>query len=196
MRRVLIACSLMVASLTTGCMVDRPFEDGGGGDLFSRSRDGDEAYRPIRGAVDGRLHGAIGPVSGLDHDANMLSAYDDGYYLSVETVVELENRAAMTLLSISNGAEVFRPGLDTTFTLENYDSEGVQVTVLGCVGQDVGIYDEYDMPADEAHVVVTDGGEPDEMDVSLTAVWYDRDPGSGARLQTARRAQTEFTALR
>lgn len=192
MRRVLIAGSMLVAALTTGCLVDRPDEGGDG--LFSRPSNGN--YRPVRGAVDGRVQGAIGPVAGLNHSASLLSAYDDGYYMSVETVVELDNRAAMTLLSVSNGSELFRPGLDATFSLDNYDNDGVQVTVLGCVGQDVGVYDEYDMPADEATVVVEEGANPEEMDVSLTARWYDRDSNTGARLTSSRTAETEFTLLR
>lgn len=196
MRRVLIAGSMMVAALMTGCLVERPYDpemDDNG--LFSRpDRNGN--YRPVRGAVDGRLQGAIGPVAGLNHEANLLSAYDDGYYMSVETVVELDNRAAMTLLSVSNGADLFRPGLNATFSLDNYDNDGVQVTVLGCVGQDVGVYDEYDMPADETTVVVEEGRNADEMDVAMTARWYDRDADTGARLTTSRTAQTQFTLLR
>jgi hypothetical protein len=196
MRRVVIAGSMMVAALSTGCLVDRPYDDRDDG-LFTRpSINDDGSYRPVRGAVDGRLQGDVGPLTGLNHDANLLSAYDDGYYMSVETVVELDDRAVMTLLSVSNGAEIFQPGLNATFSLDNYDNDGIQVTVLGCVGQDVGVYDEYDMPADEATVVVDEGATPDEMAVQLTARWYDRDPDTGARLESSHVAETQFTLLR
>jgi hypothetical protein len=190
-----IASSMMITALT-GCLIDRPYdrEPGVSDGLQRPSMNGN--YRPVRGAVDGRLTGDVGPVRSLDADANLLSAYDDGYYMSVETVVELQDRAVMTLLSVSNGAEIFQPGLDATFSLDNYDSDGVQVTMLGCVGQDVGIYDEYDMPADEVKVVVDEGPNADEMDVALEARWYDRDNETGVRQETFRNAHTSFTLLR
>jgi hypothetical protein len=195
--RCVIAGSMMTAALTTGCLVERPYDrDLEGDGVLSRPNDRNGNYRPVRGAVDGRLQGAIGPLSGLDHQANLLSAYDDGYYMSVETVVELENRAVMTLLSVSNGGELFQPGLNATFSLDNYDNGGVQVTVLGCVGQGVGVYDEYDMPADETTVLVRDGRDMNEMDVTMTARWFDRDQQTGTRLTTSRTAQTQFTLLR
>ena len=184
-----------VIALSTGCMMDRQYD--GRPDVDTKTNDAaTEPYRPVRAAVDGKLHGQVGPLEGLDHDASLLSAYDDGYYLSVETVVELQDRAVMTLLSVSNGAEMFQPGLDATFTLDNYDTDGVQVTMLGCVGQDVGVYDEYDMPADEVHVAVTPGEDDTEMGVALQARWYDRNDQTGERLATSKNAQTQFTLLR
>ena len=193
MIRAIVAGS--VIAFSTGCLVDRPY-DRQPDDVNTNTTDTSTPYRPVRAAVDGKLHGQVGPLEGLDHDASLLSAYDDGYYLSVETVVELQDRAVMTLLSVSNGAEIFQPGLDATFTLDNYDTDGVQVTMLGCVGQDVGVYDEYDMPADEVHVSVTPGEDETEMGVALQARWYDRNDQTGERLATSRNAQTEFTLLR
>jgi len=186
--------------MATGCLVDRPYDRNVSVDNKNVDQNTNQTYRPVRAAVDGKLQGQVGPLTGLDHDASLLSAYDDGYYLSVETVVQLQDRAVMTLLSVSNGAEIFQPGLDATFTLDNYDTEGVQVTMLGCVGQDVGVYDEYDMPADEVHVSVDPGqnvdGDDEEMAVSLQARWYDRDDATGERLATSKNASTDFTLLR
>jgi hypothetical protein len=68
--------------------------------------------------------------------------------------------------------------------------------MLGCVGQDVGVYDEYDMPADEVHVAVTPGSDDTEMGVALQARWYDRNDQTGERLATSKNAQTQFTLLR
>ena len=184
-----------MAVLTTGCLVERPFDRTPNIESQSNT-DPPRPYKPIRSAIEGKLQGVVGPVAGLDHDASLLSAYDDGYYLSVETVVQLQDRAVMTLLSISNGEDIFQPGLDATFTLDNYDSDGVQVTMLGCVGQDVGVYDEYDQPADDVHVTVDEGDTSDDLLVSLTANWYDRDDQSGERLSTSRTAHTQFTLLR
>jgi hypothetical protein len=190
---VMAAATLMVSS---GCLQGGAEPSGRDiEDTLVETPDVDSAYRPVRGAVDGRLVGEIGPLSGIDASANLLSAYDDGYYLSVETVVELDQRAVMTLLSVSNGADVFRPGLNATFNLENSTEGDVQVTVLGCVGQEVGVYDEYDAPADEVTVGVEEGELEDEMNVGVQARWYDRDV-SGARLESFRSAQTQFTLLR
>ena len=191
MTRAIVAVLGAVAALSMGCAVEP-----GQLDTNQRNTNASQAYRPVRSAVDGKLQGEVGPMANLNHDASLLSAYDDGYYLSVETVVELTGHAVMTLLSVSNGAEMFQPGLDATFTLDNYDTNGVTVTMLGCVGQDVGVYDEYDMPADQVKVNVTDGQNDGEMNVNLDATWFDRDPQTGAKLDTSEGAHTQFTLLR
>jgi hypothetical protein len=180
-----------VAALSTGCLADHEQLQ-----TSQKSTNATQSYRPVRSAVDGKLQGEVGPMANLNHDANLLSAYDDGYYLSVETVVQLTGHAVMTLLSVSNGADMFQPGLDATFTLDNYDTNGVTVTMLGCVGQDVGVYDEYDMPADQVKVGVTQGTNDGEMNVTLNATWFDRDEQSGAKLTTSKSAQTQFTLIR
>lgn len=198
MRRDKIAGSMMAAALVlaTGCLQAEPEPIGSRiEDIRSNDKDVDSSYRKVQGAVDGHLAGDIGPMSGIDASANLLSAYDDGFYLSVETVVEMPERAVMTLLSVSNGADVFRPGLNATFSLEDATEGEVQVTLLGCVGQDVGVYDEYDAPADEVTVQVDDGVEEGEMGVAVQGRWYDRDT-SGARLESFRSAESWFTLLR
>jgi hypothetical protein len=182
--------------LSFGCAVDRSENIDPRLEAIQTHDVADESYRPVRGAVEGRLVGDVGPVTGINGDANLLSAYDDGYYLSVETVLELQGRAVMTLLSVSNGALVFVPGLEATFTLDDTSEDEVQVTMLGCVGQEVGVYDEYDAPADEVTVGVDAGESEDEMAVGVRARWYDRDPATGERLATFNSAQTRFTLLR
>lgn len=194
-----IAGSMMAAALvfSTGCLQGEPEPMGPKiDDIQMQERDVDSSYKPVRGAVNGHLAGDIGPMTGIDASANVLSAYDDGFYLSVETVVELQERAVMTLLSISNGAEVFAPGLNATFTLENSSEDEVQVTLLGCVGQDIGVYDEYDAPADEVSVGVEEGVEEGEMNVAVQGRWYDRDAMTGAQLDSFRTASSSFTLLR
>ena len=198
MRRKLTSASLLAGSmlftLLTGCL-DRPqdikLSDSKPTPDNANLNDGQ--YHPVRGARAGHVTGTVGPVA-LDHATSLLSAYDDGYYLSVEAVVDLNDRAAMTLLSISNGQDIFKPGLNATYQIADYDAEGVGVTMLGCVGQEVGIYDEYDMPADEVDVHVEAGEVATEADVQLEARWYERnDDGSpGRAFNTAR---TEFTLL-
>jgi hypothetical protein len=186
-----IGALIGACALSTGCLGDHEQLQ-----TSQKSTNATQSYRPVRSAVDGKLQGEVGPMANLNHDANLLSAYDDGYYLSVETVVQLTGHAVMTLLSVSNGADMFQPGLDATFTLDNYDTNGVTVTMLGCVGQDVGVYDEYDMPADQVKVNVTQGQADGDMNVTLNATWFDRDQQSGAKLTTSKNAQTQFTLIR
>jgi hypothetical protein len=184
-------------ALVSGCLVERPY-DLSEPDL-DRAAPNDvdvRAYAPARAALGGFIEGEIGPAQNISHDASALSAYDDGYYLSVETVVELQGRAAMTLLSISDPAAVMRPGYVGDHSLETYNSGGVNVTVLGCVGQEMGVYDEYDMPADDVHIGVDEGQEPGQLDVALQARWFDHDPATGVRLATFRQASTQFTLVR
>jgi len=198
MQRLIKAGSMMMAALSVGCMVERAYDPTDeidlGQDVISDERIDSNEYRPVLGAENGAVHGEVGALT-LDHSASLLSAYDDGYYLSVETVIQLEDRAAMTLLSVSDEAGDFGPGLDETFLLSEYSTSGMQVTMLGCVGQDVGVYDEYDMPSDETHVVVTEGVGENTMDVGVTARWYDRS-ADGVQLETYQEAQTSFTLMR
>jgi hypothetical protein len=196
MRSVLIASSAL--ALVTGCMVERDY-DSGSPDVQIRNEtntDPTRPYLPVRNAIEGRIQGDVGPARGIDQDASQLAAYDDGYYLSVETVVELEDRAAMTLLSVSGPDQVMQPGYVGRHTLETYDQDGINVTVLGCVGQETGVYDEYDMPADEVTIAVAEGEETGYLDVDMTAVWFDRDSSTGNRLETFREANTNFTLVR
>lgn len=188
-----IAGTLMTAAITTGCMLEPESSREINAEEHPRVAQNDDDYSIIRSASEARIKGVVGPVT-LDHTARP-SVYDDGWYLSVESVVELEGRAAMTLLSVSNGQEIWRPGLSQTFSIEDYSADGPSVTMLGCVGQEVGIYDEYDMPADEVDVDIEDGQGDDEMVVTLGARWHDRDE-AGVKLDTFRAAQTAFTLSR
>lgn len=193
-----IAGTLMTAAITTGCMMEpegpRDIRAGSADPAYTpRPPDIDDEYDLIRSAADARITGVVGPVT-LNHTARP-SVYDDGWYLSVESVVELEGRAAMTLLSVSNGQDIWRPGLSQTFRIEDYSVDGPSVTMLGCVGQEVGIYDEYDMPADEVDVDIGEGEIDDDMVVTLSARWHDRDE-SGVKLDSFREADTSFTLSR
>jgi hypothetical protein len=182
-----IAGTVVTAAIATGCMQPEGARDV---DTFKNpEQKAPDDTQLVHGARDAYIQGAVGPIV-LDNTARP-TAYDDGWYLSVESVVVLPERAAMTLLSVSNGTDVFRPGLDATFRLEDYGNDGPQVTLLGCVGQEEGIYDEYDMPADEVDVGITDG-EGEDMDVSVSGRWFDRGE-DGAKLATYREAHTSFT---
>lgn len=196
---------------TTGCMVDRTyqpdptqgFEDGfidssdnfddtvqqdAPQDIAADPYDDVEASVPFVGARNGHMTGNVGPALGIDQAPDRLSIYDDGYYLSIESVAQLQDRAAMLMLSASNAGNLFVAGTSRTFTFYAYEADGAQVYMLGCTGQEVDVYDEFDVPADEVDVVVEAGGEPGEVQVQLTGRWnqYD-DQGmvSGTQKATA-----------
>ncbi len=155
--------------------------------------------RPVLSAHNGSVRGTIGALT-LDAQSRPAS-YDDGWYLSVESTVQLSDRAAMTLLSVSNGSALLAPGLHASFALADFNNDAPHITMLGCVGQSIGVYDEYDMPADDVDVDVVaveeaQAGDTDAaMDVTATGRWYDRD-GDGVRLATYRAATTQFTLWR
>lgn len=189
----LLAGTAVAAALSTGCLQERSYNVDPD---VQTNHTNPGTYATVRGAIDGHIRGDIGPVVGLNNDASEMMAFDDGDYASVETVVELQDRATMTLLSIVGPSTVLRAGFAGSFALESYASDAVNVTMLGCVGQDVDVYDEYDMPADEVTVEVGAGDQPDELDVSVAGVWHDHDAESGERLETYREAATHFTLLR
>lgn len=151
---------------------------------------------PIQGAIDGRVDGAIGPAE-VANNATEMSTYDDGYYITVETVVAFPERAIMTLLSVSNGADLFVAGNGGRWSLNEDPEGGPRVTMLGCVGDEVGIYNEYDKPADELDLSIDEPSSelPNEVDVTVHARWYDRDE-HGEHLETYRDAVTTFTLVR
>ncbi len=189
----LLAGTAMAAALATGCIQERSYNIS---PQIEPNRPTLNDYASVRGAIDGHIRGDIGPVTGLNNDATEMMAFDDGDYASIETVVELPGRATMTLLSIVGPDTVLRAGFSGNFSLESYASDATNVTMLGCVGQEVDVYDEYDMPADEVNVEVVAGDQPDELDVAVTGLWHDHDGSTGERLDSYREASTRFTLLR
>ena len=107
-------------------------------------------------------------------DAEQQSLYDDGFYTSVETAATTDDtHAVMTLLSVINGPAVFIPGFTGSFTWETEATQdGPQASMIGCVGQEIGVYDQYDMPADEVLVDVAENASDDlAVDVAVVGRW-------------------------
>ncbi len=150
---------------------------------------------PVTGAVDGHLSGDIGEVDGVDTRTARLGAWDDGSYLAVEAVGQLEDKAVMLFVSASNAGGLFVPGTDETFTFGDYDHDGAQVGLLGCVGREVDVYDQYDAPADEVRVVVEPAVNAGDADVGVvvTGTWFVEHEGAATELRTA---STSFTLVR
>lgn len=152
---------------------------------------------PIQAALAGHVRGTVGPVEAMSEQATELSTYDDGYYVTVEAVVEQPERAIMTLLSVSNVGDLFLAGNGGSWSLGSEDEDGTRVTMLGCVGDQVGIYNEYDKPADEVDLVIDapESGVENELDVTVQGRWFDRDD-NGEKLDTFHDAITTFTLVR
>jgi hypothetical protein len=102
-------------------------------------------------AAPPRITGDIGPASGIDHEGTA-SVFDDGHYLSVQVEVDLGARAAMTRIA-SSRPDLFAPGLDITVDGQGND---LGIALVGCVGQQPGVWDVYDSGADEVSVSVGD----------------------------------------
>ena len=181
--------ALLVAS--TGCMVDRTYQpepsrefdedfvvdndnfndDEVNDDFVDQQDPYDDGAVPFVGIRDGQMNGDVGPAVGIDQVPDRLNVYDDGYYLSVESVAQLENRAAMLMLSASNAADLFVAGTSRRYSFSAYEEDGAQVYLWGCTGQTMDVYDEFDVPADDVDVVVEEGDAPGEVVVQMTGHW-------------------------
>ncbi len=153
----------------------------------------------ITGVREGHLMGDIGPAEGINTPTTRINTWDDGTYLAVDAVVQLSDRAAMLFLSASNAAELFVPGTDTTFSFSDYydyQAGEPQIGLLGCVGQAIDVYDQYDAAADEVDLVVeaNQGGEAGDIDVDVVGRWFVEAPADGAL--SVREARASFVLER
>lgn len=195
MRAALSILALTTVILTLGCNPgEEPVLDEARGVNVANEP---ATLGPIQGAIGGRVRGTVGPVEAMSEDATELSTYDDGYYVTVETVVEKPEQAVMTLLSVSNVGDLFLAGNGGSWSLGSEDEDGTRVTMLGCVGDEVGIYNQYDKPADEVDVVIDEpeSGLDNELDVTVQGRWFARDE-NGEKLDTFHDAVTTFTLAR
>lgn len=179
--RTRVGTSVIGAALlaTTGCMVehtyqeqpiDRSFDDGYAA-IDDRDVDIEVPAGAFVGARDGSMEGTVGPAVNINQEPDQLTAYDDGYYISIMSVAQLPERAAMLNLSATNGATLFVPGTHRTFSLYAGEADSMDVYLLGCTGQEQDIYDEYDVPADEVTIDVEEGEVPGEVVVQVAGRW-------------------------
>lgn len=188
---------VLTASLAGGCLADQQTDvlDGYGvGRVNTPSRDIPTAIdetETIQTALNGYLRGDIGPARGVDQSPDRLSSYQDGSYAAIESVVSLPDRVAMMLVYVYRADELFVAGTHETFYVDEFDNfdGAMQVTALGCTGQQMDVFDEYDVPADEVEVIVeaAPDGQPGDVDVVATARWYDADG-----LGTSQEASSSF----
>ena len=197
--KTLITGSLIAAAISSGCIVERQYSDGSNEEFdvleapFERGPN-----TSLREAIDGRIRGDVGPVRGLDERASELTAYDDGYYGSIELIVEpTRDDAAMTIININGGLDhpALRPGLSATFSADSYptDENELYVTTIGCAGEKYAW--DFDAPADDTELVVEQGATEEELEVTVTSRFYERDPTTGARLDSFTEAESTFTLV-
>ena len=123
---------------------------------------------PPRGVRSGYLVGEVGPAL-VDASASPLSAYSSMATLRVLGVARQQERAVMLQMTVRTDEVELVPGVNERFTREDLGS----LVLLGCVGQEVGVYDEFDSPADDVELVVepAPGGGPGDVSVQLTGTW-------------------------
>lgn len=186
----LLMLGVAVAGGAVGC-VQAPL---GGLDVFDREADRDRPSRvevadlfdnrELMVATHGRLDGAVGPATGLAHEAEYLDFYSDPSWTSSNLIVRGDAGSAMGIFSVSGDLGELEVG-DTVRSCnddwENPDSpmntgEGVSASLVGCAN--TGAPEDgwsYDQPADCTDVTVTEPeiGAPEETvaTVSVLAHW-------------------------
>lgn len=179
---LLASATLSMALTAAGCAEDTfdVWSVGGASEAALPSYD----FQPTGNmqARAGALYGAVGPVSGLDHEASRLSAWSDGYWSSIEVVVERENDAAMALLNVTGDLRDLADGQLHTFDGSVW-GQGLYISLLGCSGPEAD-YWTYDESADEVTVEVREdaagsGVYTIQFSASFNTVAYDYQPIDG-----------------
>lgn len=164
-----------VALVQAGCMSQNEYAEQYD-DSFEYLAPADEyAYQGNLEVLAGHMRGDVGGRN-VDSDASLLTGYGDADYASVEVHAEGRDGAAMNLVDIFGGIDALSPGLQRTFSARdevNYDA--LSVSVLNCAGDSRYAWD-YDQPADEVEVAVSEGSEPGVLRVSYTARTFEQDP--------------------
>jgi hypothetical protein len=167
---LLASATLSMALTAAGCAEDTfdVWSVGGASEASLPSYD----FQPTGNmqARAGALYGAVGPVAGLDHDASRLSAWSDGYWSSIEVVVERENDGQLHTFDGSVWGQ------------------GLYISLLGCSGPEAD-YWTYDESADEVTVEVREdaagsGVYTIQFSASFDTVAYDYQPIDGSNEPT------------
>lgn len=181
MLRVLFACASAIAP-TLGCGVDQA-------PLGAVDRSSPFEARAT-GVREGRLVGQVGPAW-VDTPADPLHAYAAMSTLRVVGASLQDDRAVMLQVTLHTDDVSLQPGTSARY---GTDDAGVLV-LLGCVGQSLDVFDEYDRPADEVDLTVeaAPGGGAGDVSVVLDGVWWQA--GRDGRDQSAA-ASFSFVVVR
>ena len=180
MKKLATLATLISAVAIVGCTAETPYTEPSNLEGFE-SVAGDNFYDYGNMLLrQGEMRGDVGSVRGIDSDASMLTGYDDGEWASVEVHADTTRGSAMNLLEVQGGMDELEPGFEGTFSSDDYN-ETLNVQVINCSGD--SRYDwDYDAPADEVDVVVTEGSAPGDVLVDYEARTFRVDPFTG--LQT------------
>ena len=173
---------LLLAAATLGCgvepLVERPHERASPWDA------------PVIGVRSGWLQGQVGPAQ-VDAAAAPLAAYTAMSALRVVGVARDEERAVMLQVTLRTDDVELVPGVHEQFTPD----DAGRLVLLGCVGQAIDVYDEFDSPADEVELDVAPahGGGPGDVQVQLTGRWSH---GAQEEPEPSRSASLTFVLVR
>lgn len=123
------------------------------------------------------LAGDIGRVRNIDGPATYTEAWGDSYWADVNVHSEGSRGFAMGIVSFQGGlshADLV-PGATLRFSSATYDDPGFDpnalfVSVTGCSGPSDGDW-QYDAPADDVEVKVTEGTEAGYLHLEVHAHW-------------------------
>ena len=123
---------------------------------------------PAAGVRGGHLRGEIGPAQ-VDGAAAPLSAYASMSTLRVVGISQGEEHIAMLQVTLRTDEVELVPGVRERFSAD----DAGRLVLLGCAGQEVDVWDEFDRPADEVILEVEPepAGRPGDVTVRLTGQW-------------------------
>lgn len=179
MKTTLFSLSCAIALLSSGCLVERTYDDVNSdrlqfNDVFASSF---ESNLPLRNAT---LAGDLGAVRGLDGVANA-SGFTDSTYASVESIGSNQSGSGMTIINFIGGIDHadLQVGSSVRSTMDDYSDGDLHVEAIGCSGAEIYNWD-FDQPADEVDVDVVEGSVEGARVINYTARWFERDTFTGA----------------
>jgi len=134
------------------------------------------------GVFDGQITGDIGEQFDIDTPVHELHMWNDGDYAAVEGASQLNDEHAVMMFLSFTDPDLLRAG--TTAHMLFGDLEN-GLSILGCTGQGIGIYDTYDAPADIVDLITVDGELEGQVFVSVTGTWFIERPGQETLFQEA-----------
>lgn len=123
---------------------------------------------PAVGVRSGYLIGEVGPAR-VDGAAAPLSAYASSSTLRVVGIARGEEHVAMLQVTLRPDEVELVPGVHERFSAD----DAGRLVLLGCAGQEVDVWDEFDRPADEVSLDVepAPAGRPGDVTVRLAGHW-------------------------
>jgi len=161
----------------SGCVLDDLMGDpyGSGAGVAPRPDPGyDPSNIDVKGAT---LVGEMGSVRDIAGPATYTEAWGDGYWASINVHSEGSRGFAMGIVNFEGGLDHadLVPGAilrfsNTDYGPDAYDPSMLRISVTGCSGPSDGDW-QFDAPADEIEVKVSEGAEPGYLHFEVNAHW-------------------------